>query len=273
MSINRGNFSKTVPNSVKRQFKRKVKEWEEQGIVKGYLKFLIDSLNKYTYGNILKVCIYKTYTEKIDTIITLSKIVLVECANDCYKQAKKERPHCPITIPDILTWAYISKWLIVRSTNSTYEEYLGALSMTDSEEIYSKCIQAINQDVELKEEDLEKTIEKQAKRVLSINDDKFSGVLDSMARTVGNKAYIEPFPNEKCLFVAEMDDRTTLMCKSLNGQIFNTVDKNKFRRYSASQQNYVDYEIDGMVEGINLPPIEDGFHWCRSTITYNFDTD
>ncbi len=271
LSINRENVSKNVPNSVKRQFKRKIKEWKAKGIVNGYLEYLIGSLKKYTYGNLLKIYLYAIYKEHTQTIYKYSKEVFVKVANDCYSQAKEERPHCPITIPDILTWTYISKWAKVLSANATYGEYLEVLVMTDSDEMFSKCMEHINIDDDLEEEDIEKTIDRQIKRILNINNDKFSGVLDSTSRAIGNKAYIEPFPNEKCLFIAEMDDRTTLMCQSLNNQVFNTIDKNKFKRYSASAQGIIEYEIDGMVEGINLPPIQDSFHWCRSTITYNFD--
>lgn len=191
-------------------------------------------------------------------------------ANDCFNQAKKELPTPLKGIPEILAWGYICKWLKVFNLSCTYEEYLDTLVMTDVEEMYSKCIQSINSNRDLRQEDISKTIDKQKNRVLNVNEDKFSGVVDTMARTVGNKAYIEPFPNEKVLFVAEMDERTTKMCASLNGQVFNTKDNNKFTRYSDSQKGIIEYDIDGLVEGINLPPIADNFHWCRSTVTYNF---
>ncbi len=264
-------MNKNVPKSVKKAFKRKVSKWETQGIVKGYFKFKIDNLSKYTYSNILELCIYAIYAYYEQEIFNSSKQTLVNVANDCFEQAKKEIPHCPVEIPDILTWAYIYKWLKIISVNATYEEYLESLTMTATDEMFKKCLQSINSDVDLNEEDIEKLLEKQSNRVLNINDDKYSGVIESMARTVGNKAYIEPFPNEKALFIAEMDERTTKMCKSLNGQIFNTKDKNVFRRYSDSQKGIIEYEIDGLVEGINLPPINDNFHWCRSTITYQVD--
>lgn len=277
MAVNRSSLNKTVPNSVKRAFKRKIKKWEQEGLVDVYFKYMLDSLKKYTYSNILKACVYATYAEAETKIFKESKQVFTTVANDCYKQAKKEIIHCPITVPDILTWAYISKWLNVFSLNCSYEEYLQTLTMTDSDEMFKKCIQAINSESELKEEDIAKLIEKQQNRVLKIGkdettgSDKFSGIIESMSRTVGNKAYIQPFPNQQVKFVAELDSRTTKMCLSLNGQIFNTIDTNKFKRYSDKAKTEVSYETKGLVQGINLPPIEDHFHWCRSTITYQIN--
>ncbi len=277
MAINRSSLNKTVPNSVKRAFKRKIKKWKQKGLVTGYFQYMLDSIKKYTYANILKACIYAIYVEAETKIFEESKQVFVTVANDCYKQAKKEIIHCPIIIPDILTWAYISKWLNVFSLNCSYGEYLKTLTMTDSDEMFKKCIQAINSESDLKEEDIAKLIEKQQNRVLKIGKDettgseKFSGIMESMSRTVGNNAYIQPFPNQQVKFVAELDSRTTKMCLSLNGQIFNTIDTNKFKRYSDKAKTEVSYETKGLVQGINLPPIEDHFHWCRSTITYQID--
>lgn len=262
-------MNKTVPKSVKRAFKRKVSSWQSQGIVKGYFKFKLDNLNKYTYANILDLCIYSIYAMCEKEIFGYSKELFVTVANDCYDQAKDEHPNPPVTIPDILTWAYIYKWLKV--LNIPFEEYLQSLTLTAHDEMFSKCIQAINKDKILTWEELEKLLNRQSNRILNINDDKFSGTLDDMSRRTGNKAYIEPFPNEKAIFIAEMDERTTRMCASLNGQIFNTKDTNVFRRYSDSQKNIVEYEVEGLVEGINLPPIDDNFHWCRSTIIYQVD--
>ena len=269
LSINHTSLNKSVPSSVKRAFKRKVKEWQSKGIVSKYFKYLLDQ-NKYTYSDILRLSIYAIYEEKHLEIFEETKNLYVVVANDCYSQAKKELPKVPKDIPEILAWAYISKWLKVFSMNCTFEEYLETLVMTDVEETYSKCIQSINNDRDLTLEDISKTLEKQKNRVLNVSEDKYSGVVDTMARTVGNKAYTEPFPNEKVLFIAEMDERTTKMCTSLNGQVFNTKDNNKFTRYSDSQKGIIEYDIDGLVDGINLPPINDNFHWCRSTLTYNF---
>ena len=271
LSIDRESLNKNVPNSVKRAFKRKISNWESQGIVKGYFKFKLDNLNKYTYGYILELCIYSIYAKAEQEIFENSKKVFVKIANDCYEQAKEEHPNPPVTIPDILTWAYIYKWLKVLNINATYEEYLQSLSMTAVEEMFKKCVQTINSEGVLSEEDIEKLLDKQSNRVLNINGDKESGIVEHMSEVVGNHAYIDPFPNEKAMFIAEMDERTTMMCSSLNGQIFNTKKTNIFKRYSDYHKQVIEYEIEGLVEGINMPPITDNFHWCRSTMTFQVE--
>ena len=72
----------------------------------------------------------------------------------------------------------------------------------------------------------------------------------------------------KARFIAVMDDRTTKMCKSLNGQIFNVRGENVFKRWSESRGGIATFKCRGLQLGLNLPPINDGFHWCRSTIEY-----
>ena len=69
-------------------------------------------------------------------------------------------------------------------------------------------------------------------------------------------------------FVAVEDKVTTKMCYSLNGQRFKVHDWNEFKRYSKANDSIVKYRCYGLVTGLNLPPIDDGFHWCRSSIKY-----
>ena len=58
------------------------------------------------------------------------------------------------------------------------------------------------------------------------------------------------------------------MCKSLDGQEFFVDEENTFKRYSATEKNLASYKCRGLVQGLNLPPINDHFHWCRSIIMY-----
>ena len=56
------------------------------------------------------------------------------------------------------------------------------------------------------------------------------------------------------------------MCHSLDGKEFWLDKINKFERYSDSVGKIIEYEVFGLVSGINLPPIDDHTHYCRSTI-------
>ena len=73
--------------------------------------------------------------------------------------------------------------------------------------------------------------------------------------------------------MAVIDDKTTPMCKSLHGQLFNVKGQNIFKRYSESAKGTVTFKCQGLVLGVNKPPITDHFHWCRSQLTYLIDRD
>ena len=72
----------------------------------------------------------------------------------------------------------------------------------------------------------------------------------------------------KVRFCGINDEKQTDMCKSLDNQEFYIHDWNEFWRYSKSNDSIVKYRCYGLVLGLNLPPINDGFHWCRSYIIY-----
>lgn len=99
--------------------------------------------------------------------------------------------------------------------------------------------------------------------------DKFSGSIDLLNCYVMNKAMLQAYMDygiKKVVFVAEEDEKTTKMCTSLSGQEFNIYDINEFERYSAVDEKIVTYRIKGLQVGVNMPPINNHFHYCRSTI-------
>lgn len=53
--------------------------------------------------------------------------------------------------------------------------------------------------------------------------------------------------------------------------LFYVNDWNKFYRYSDIDGKDVLYTVNGLEQGINLSPINNHFHWCRSTVTYQID--
>ena len=57
----------------------------------------------------------------------------------------------------------------------------------------------------------------------------------------------------------------------MNNMLFYVNDWNRFYRYSDIDKKDVLYTVKGLETGINLPPIDNHFHWCRSTITYQLD--
>lgn len=267
--IDRVDLNKQVPSSIIRKLNREKEEWKNQGIITPYFDFLLKTTTKLTYSNVIGLFIYALYLKYQDKEYDECKNLLVKVANDVYKQALNEIPKKPKKPKEKLTWKDIVGWTMILTINVTLLEYLNILNQTFYEDAKKLYINIINQEISPEENMLNDLIDKQVKKILNINEkEKFSGVLENLSRTVGNKAYVEPFFNQKVVFIAEMDDRTTKMCRSLNGQIFNTKDWNDFKRYSDLRKGTKIYHIFGLKEGINLPPITDHFHWCRSTIKF-----
>lgn len=115
-------------------------------------------------------------------------------------------------------------------------------------------------------------IKRQQNSKLNINGDKISGDIDLTLIGMNNKAKLEGIysfdENAKVRFVAIEDNATTKMCKSLDDQEFYVHNWNEFERYSENNGRITKYRCYGLIPGLNMPPINDGFHWCRSYIVY-----
>ena len=273
LDITYQDLNKPISKADKRKLDQRLKKWKKEGITLSYLTYLVLSKKKYTYSDLLEILIYGIYAEKQEEVFNLSKEVYMTVAEDIYNQALEEIPKKPKKIS--LTWDYVYSLLIVPVYNKLWKEYLQLLTLTHEQEMYKLLTGTLQQDKEVTEDNLKTLVDKQMHRILSINDDKFSGALSDTSRMLGNEIYTEPFKDKdlQVRFIAEMDKRTTKMCKSLNNQLFYVNDYNKFYRYSDIDKREVLYTVKGLEVGVNLPPIANHFHWCRSTITYLTDLD
>lgn len=271
LDITYNDLNKTISKAEKRKLDKKIKEWKKQGILVGYFAYLISSKNKITYADLLEILIYAIYVNQAEEIKNLSKEIFTLVAEDIYLQAMDERKKKK---KFSFTWEYIWSLLWIPTYNKNWDSYLQLLTLTNEQEMYKQLLTIIQQEKLINENMLRDLIKKQMNRIISINDDKYSGVLSDTCRQLGNKIYIEPFKEEKNLqirFIAEMDKRTTKMCSGMNNMLFYVNDWNKFYRYSDIDGRDVLYTVKGLEQGINLPPINNHFHWCRSTITYQLD--
>lgn len=273
LDITYNDLNKPISKADKRKLDKNIKEWKKSKLFNGYFAYLVTSKNKYTYADLIEVLLYWIYIVQEKQFDELSKLVFIEVADDVYRQALDEIPIKPKK-EFSLTWEFIWSFLWIPTYNKRWEEYLKLLTMTNQQEMYKLIIGNLQQDRPIKETDLKDLTKKQVNRVISINDGKFSGVLSDTSRLLGNKVYIEPFKEEKGLqvrFIAEIDKRTTKMCEGLNNQLFYVNDWNRFYRYSDIDKRNVLYNVYGLEVGVNLPPINNHFHWCRSTITYQLE--
>ena len=100
------DLNKPISKSEKSKLDRKIEEWEENDLIKGYFLFLITSKKKYTYSDMLEILIYGMYAEQNERIKKYSKQIFTTTANDIYNQAveeKKEKPKKDFS----LTWEMI----------------------------------------------------------------------------------------------------------------------------------------------------------------------
>ena len=102
-----------------------------------------------------------------------------------------------------------------------------------------------------------------------------SGNMDLIMIGLNNKCIVEGIKtidkNAKVQFISDRCDNVTPMCMNMDRMIFNVNDYNDFTRYMGTSIKDVKQEklhIFGLVQGINMPPINNFFHWCHSYLIY-----
>ena len=259
-------LNKTVTPKVRRYVSDKIETWGDLGLLTGYLGYLA-STHTWTYKSVLRLLICGCYANRFRKIKRVSNDVFKVASVDAYAQSIADRGvsrFVLLTLPIILSFA------MMPVIGNTYIEYLDGVLISQVEQAEGFLLVNLQRSIDIDENGLKIVLIKQIHRILKVNGNKFSGGLDDATRNVSNEAYtFEPENrNQRVRFIAEMDERTTEMCRSLNNQIFNTVDENEFIRYSDSAKQNVKVKCKGLVQGLNMPPINDHFHWCRSTLTY-----
>ena len=159
-----------------------------------------------------------------------------------------------------------------------WSEYKDAMTLYNTNELHSLMIQnkRANKPLNVDNRTFKKLFDKQKHRMINVKNGKTSGAMDNELIYLANETKIQTYifnDVKKCRFIAIHDKETTKMCKSLDKQIFNVNDWNEFYRYSDTNKAKIKYKIYGLLTGVNLPPIGDSFHYCRSTITFILDKD
>jgi len=150
--------------------------------------------------------------------------------------------------------------------------------MNNTNQIYRQVLINLQQEKELKMDSDEFKIlfNRQDKQKLYINENKYSGAVDTELIGLNNQAKIKGIDREdrdaQVRFIAITDEGSTEMCQSMKDMLFYINKDNEFyRMYGETKNELRNYRIKchGLVLGINLPPISHHWHWCRSTIVYN----
>lgn len=275
------DLNKPISTIQRKKFNRIIDEWEESGLLNGYFKYRIEEMiNKryITNEEMLDILLWGAFINERNRLNKYEKQLFIDIGNSLYKQGideikpKKNKKWS-------LTWEYI--WSLLTLPNikgDKWTTYIEAIALTYSQELKKQAIISLQQNKKLNitDDTFQNIIKKQQNKYLSINKDKYSGALDSQVVEIANKSLLKAGEDTgdrklQVRFIAEIDERTTEMCLSMDNMLFNVNDWNKFYRYSAVDGRLVYYVVKGLERGVNLPPINNHFHYCRSTITYMVD--
>ncbi|MGN1012278.1 MAG: hypothetical protein ACI4ON_00385 [Clostridia bacterium] len=276
------NLYKIADKRTKEIINAKIDEWRQKNFLKGYFGVLANNIyNKIRVKNseILELLIYGAYTEEQNKLDEYENQIIYDDMNYYYIQGQKEvNKSLPLykrkeilTLTDVF---FLSLLAMNDSSGYDFNTYKQIVIKNNTDKVYIQAIININQQKELDIDDIEfqNIIDRQLDSKLKINGEKIYGAIDHKLIELDNKAKIEGIKlldkKAKVKFIAIEDNATTKMCKSLNNQIFNLHDWNEFYRYSKSNDRIVKYKCYGLIPGLNTPPIDDGFHFCRSTIEY-----
>lgn len=278
IDFNYMDLNKPISNNQRKKLSRVVDEWKRLELLKGYFEYkVIEILNKryITNQEMLSILLWGAFVKERSQLDEYEEVLFTEIGQDLYKQGIDEiKPTKKKKWS--LTWEYIWSMLCLPNVKgSSWITYIEALALTNAQEIERQTIIQLQQNKKPNIEDdvFKNILKKQQNRYISINDDKISGALDSQVVEIANKSLLKAGEDVgqkklRARFIAEIDDRTTKMCDGMNGMLFYVNDWNRFYRYSDDDKRDVLYTIKGLEVGANLPPINNHFHYCRSTITY-----
>lgn len=272
------------------RLKREIKKLKDDYKLSTYENYLLNSIDKIKIkkSEWLKGMILIAYLKQYKVQESNEKEFFDEICNIMYQQGqieayevlnKKEKEPRLLTIPE----AFALQLLGTSCFNGfKWYDYKQGKMKNNADILYTNVIQELQagREISTKNEKIKNILLKQQnqyiakKKEINVNDkdyysSDFIGSLDSVVSLLANQAYLRGLlllGIKKCKFIAVLDNHTTEMCKSLDGQIFDLEGINKFDRYSDYDKKNVVYTVKGMETGANLPPINNHFHYCRSTI-------
>ena len=281
-SINFGfnDLYNVAENRSKKRMNTYIEEWKGEGLLTDYFGMLAKSVyarRRVKNSEILELLICGAFIEEQSKLKEVELKIFKEVANYYYKQGQEEvkqilnKKREVSAIPDAI---FLDLFDLPNSKGYIWKQYLEAVIKYNADQIYRQCVVNIgqNKDNRIEDDIFQCLINKQQNAKLCVNGDKISGDVDLTLIGLNNRAKIQGISSfddkARCRFVSMEDEATTKECESLDGQEFYIHDWNEFYRYSKTNDSIVKYRCYGLVAGLNLPPINDGFHWCRSIIEY-----
>lgn len=268
------DINKYAKNSEVNKFKRYLENAKNKYKIEDYVLYELNRFldrKKIKYSEIVKFAIlieYIKFNEDLEEFDTFQNI-----ADVGYNQAIKECEDLGFKTSKLkaINTMLLGIVLLPNDTGLTWNEYSLSIIEYNANEMYKNSILQLSRNNEVKIDD--KLLEKQQKAYLNKkkepNKDKFSGMFEKEQVFIVNQVKLDVYKSygvETVEFIATIDEVTTRMCESLNGQKFKINEVNKYYRYSKADEKEVLYTTQGLVVGDNLPPINNHFHYCRSII-------
>ena len=268
--------TKIASNSNVERFKGYISK--KYNILNDYGKYWAKKLLKKTKiqnNEIVEFLLYIIYNEKENELDTYENFVVEELVVDTYRAEieaiKKEKPKLKLPNPPIYVLYGLSLLALPNANGYIWKDYKNTMTMYNANETYRYLL--VNRDKDIKD-----LLKKQKNRYLKrkekpSKEDTYTGAFEDEMVYVVNATKIKAYEDAgitKVRFIAVHDTKTTEMCQSLDGQEF-YIDRGKiniYKRYSARDESIITYRTRGLEIGDNLPPINNHYHHCRSTITY-----
>ena len=271
---------KIANHNTKKMINTYIEELEDKGLLTGYFGTLAKNIKNRTRvknSEILELLIYGAYIEEQKKLEEPELNIFKDVANYYYQKGQEEvnktlkKKKIVSVIPDTIFLAMIA---IPNAKGYVWKDYIEAITKYNADQIYRQTTIDLQQQKELDitNDIYQNLIKRQQTSRLNINGNKISGDVDLTLIGINNKAKLEGIysfdDKAEVRFVSIEDEKTTKMCRSLDGQRFKVHDWNEFERYSETNGRVTKYKCYGLISGLNLPPINDHFHWCRSYIIY-----
>ena len=273
------NIYDIADNKTKKRINTYIEQWKEQKLLTGYFGVLANNIYKRTRvknSEILELLIYSAYIEEQNKLEGQEKQIMYEDANYYYEQGQQEVNKKKK--PSILTMTLFLALLDQPLYNGyTFEQNIEVAIRYNVQQIYKQCLINIvqNKENDIDNIEFQNIIKRQQSTKLNINGEKMSGNMDLIMIGLNNKCIVEGIKtidkNAKVQFISDRCDNVTPMCMNMDRMIFNVNDYNDFTRYIGTSIKDVKQEklhIFGLVQGINMPPINNFFHWCHSYLIY-----
>lgn len=284
IDFNGQNLFDIASKSTLDKVNRKIEEYTENNEINDYTRYRINKIyrkSRIRNNEVLDFLIFMCFLEERNKLTLYEEEMFHEISNEEYEKAQKEVYDLKKEDKKVTSISSNTYNKLLSSPNPKgyiWDEYILATLLFNSEQIYRQALIELKQNkvLDIANDVYQNILKVQRNRYLSIKDGEVtSGDLELQTLYLVNSSikegYIKADSNAKVRFIAEMDKRTTDMCETLNNQIFNVNDWNTYQRWSAADDKMIVYKTFGLEVGANLPPINNHFHWCRSTITYQID--